>query len=254
MATRKSAKKNHETPNTVDIKKPVVDESKEIQNGIVDSPSVNTNKDAVDNDIFSFFRDNANILAAIGLIGTMISLMPSFVEKLNDDVWLGTFSNFQIACLFLSIITGITFIFLLFLIIWDKYFEGKFKLPFAILLVFFSIFLISFEIFIYLAIQKYLYVQYIILATYIILVLFIVINLKSETKRAKNFAFCLILFLLSLIIINLAVVSIGFFGVVTPDANNTRIKTDVNYYSPLIPQTYGIGFSPTSDKKISFNS
>jgi hypothetical protein len=252
MAPRKPAKKIHEPGKKTVTTIINSDEKKEPSNGTADSLSIDSKKNFVDDDIFLFFRQNANILATIGLIGTMISLMPSFVEKLSNDVWLGTLSGLQIACLFTSIITGITFIFLLFLVIWDQYFEGQFKLPFAILLVFFSLFLIFFEIFIYLAIQKYLYVGYILFITYVILAIFIIIGRKNETKRAKKFSMCLILFLLSLIIINVAVVTIDYFSVVIPDSTNTRIQTDVNYYSPLIPQTYGIGFMPGMDKKISF--
>lgn len=252
MAAKKRVKKRETASNIKNVDKIESDQTAVIKQEIIDSTATETNADVADKDIFTFFRDNGGILAAIGLIGTMISLMPSFVEKLSNDVWLGTLSGFQIACLFISIIAGITFIFLLFLVIWDQYFEGQWKLPFAILLVFFSLFLIFFEIFIYLAIQKYLYVGYILLVTYIILAVFIIIGRKNETKRAKKFSVCLILFLFSLIMINVAVVTIDYINVVTPDSTNTRIQTDVNYYSPLIPQTYGIGFTPATDKKISF--
>jgi hypothetical protein len=256
MARKKPSKgKQNDRQNTVktmNIAIPISDQKKETSDEIHTSAPIDDSKEPVDNDIFLFFRENGNILAAIGLIGTMISFLPSFAEKLNDDVWLGTFSNFQIAFLFLSIITGITFIFLLFLSIWDKYSDTKFKLPFIIILLFFSIFLISFESFIYLAIRKYTYVQYVILSTYIILAIFISLKFKGETKKAKNFGFYCILFLLSLIIINAAIVTLDFFNATSPNSTNTRIQTDVNYYSPLIPHSYGIGFSPISDKKISF--
>lgn len=253
MAPRKPAKKKHETVTKMDTIKPKPDEKKEMPNGVAASASVNSNTDAVDNSIISFLRANTDSLAAIGLIGTMISLMPSFVEKLNDDVWLGTFSGFQIEFLFLSIIAGIIFIFLIFLSILDKYFQDKVELPFAILLIFFIIFLGSFILFIYSAIMKYIYVQWLLLVLYIILAYFLIRNRESETKSSKRFSFYVILFLAALILINMGVMAWTSFGISKPDANNTKIQADVNYYTPLIPNTYGIGFSPTSDKKISFN-
>lgn len=200
-------------------------------------------------DIFSFFERNAGILAAIGLIGTMISFLPSFAEKLNDDVWLGTLSSYQIAFLFLAIIAGITFIFLLFLSIWDRYSESTYRLPFTIILLFFGLFLVSFESFVYFAIQKYLYVNYLILAIYIVIAIFIVCKFRGETKKAKIFGICCVLFFFTLICVNTAIVSYNYLTLVTPDSTNTRIQSDVYYYSPEIPQTYGIGFSPISDKK-----
>ncbi len=256
MVIRKNIKKFRESINKFDIKRLKLGRRKDGKNGAALSASPNSNRETTDDGIFLFFRENADILAAIGLIGTMISLMPSFLEKLNDDVWLGTFSSFQITSLFLSIVAGIIFIFLLFLTIWDKYYQANVELPFAILLLFFSIFLIAFLLLIYSAILKYLYVQVLLLVIYSFLAYFLICNLKNETKKSKIFSVLVIIFLVILILISSIAGSITVFsiGVAIPDSNNTKIQADVNYYSPLIPQTYGIGFSPTTNKKISFNN
>jgi hypothetical protein len=252
MATNKGSKKKDPGTKTNNIEKKKIEENPKLIQEPIDSSTATQTSDVPDSEIFSFFKDTGGILAAIGLIGAMISFLPSFAEKLSDEVWLGSFPNYQIAFLFLVIITGITFIFLLFLSIWDRYSETKYSLPFSILLLIFSIFLISFESFVYLAIQKYLYVNYVILVIYAGIVIFSAWRIKGETKRAKTFSFCCIAFLLSLFLINTAIVTYDYFNVITPDSTNTKIQTDVNYYNPEISQTYGIGFFPLSDKKLSY--
>ena len=139
MATKKGAKKKDPAIKTNNIEKKEIDENIKSKQDFIDPSTTTQTIDVADSQIFTFFKENGGILAAIGLIGTMISFLPSFAEKLSDEVWLGTFSNFQISFLFLAIITGITFIFLLFLSIWDKYSETKYRLPFAIILIFFSV-------------------------------------------------------------------------------------------------------------------
>ena len=249
MAPKKTAK-NHHKPHIKLVTPMLNSDKKDIPPETAASESLTSNDD--EKSIISFLRANTDSLAAIGLIGTMISLMPSFVEKLNDDVWLGTFSSFQISCLFLSIIAGLIFIFVIFLSMVDKYFNGKYELPFAIFFLILILFLGSFLLFIYSAIQKYTYVQYYLLVLYVALALLMSLNLKNETRRSKIFSLCLILFLFLLIAINVVIIVMSGSIVTTPDSSNTKIQSDVNYYTPLIPQTYGIGFSPVTDKKIAF--
>lgn len=195
--------------------------------------------------VSSFLIKNASLFAAIGLIGTMIALMPNFAEKLNNEVWLGTLSNLQIAFLFSSINAGLIFIFILFAEMSIKHYKNKINLSFGILLIVFSIFLISFCLFIFLSVQKYTNVIVILFSLYLTIAILIFIGSKDETKPSKFFAGVILLFVAMLFAINLLII---FFSphllIIEPSENNTKIEYDVAYYTPKIPQSIGIGLTP----------
>lgn len=71
------------------------------------------------NTVIKFLRKNFQLFALIGIIGTMLSLMPLIAEKVTDPTWLGELGMAAIFLLF-SITAGGMFIFALFIIIFTN--------------------------------------------------------------------------------------------------------------------------------------
>ena len=97
MLFRKERKKKDLPEVPSEEQEPEIEEEINQERVLKKSLSPDNLEETSNTNILSFIQENAEGLAAIGLIGTMIALMPSFVEKLSDDVWLGTFSSIQIS-------------------------------------------------------------------------------------------------------------------------------------------------------------
>jgi hypothetical protein len=198
--------------------------------------------------IASFLTKNANLFAAIGLIGTMIALMPNFADKLNNEIWLGSLSSYQIFFLFLAINAGLIFIFILFVVMMIKYNKNNLNLSFGVLLFVFSLFLISFCLFIFLSVQKYVYLQLSLLGLYLAIAILMLIGSKNEPKISKIIVGLTLLFIAILFAISLLILLYSPHPLfIEPTDNNTKIEYDVSYYTPIIPQSIGIGLIPKTN-------
>lgn len=140
------------------------------------------------NPVYNFLKDNAPFLAIIGLIGTMLALMPTFLNSIANSVWIGEqgFSGFII--MVMAILSVIFFLILIILLITEAI-TNQDRLPILGLLFIFFIFLFGIIFFIFFTINRYYWANFIInyaLIFFLLPILTIIVIALWESGKSQT--------------------------------------------------------------------
>ena len=113
------------------------------------------------NPVYYFLKENAQFFAIIGLIGTMLSLMPSFLNSISDSVWMGE-KGFNGLIILVSAIIAVIFFMILIILLMLEALSNQNRLTIVGLLFIFFIFIFGFIFLIYFAIVPYIWATFLI--------------------------------------------------------------------------------------------
>lgn len=224
--------------------------------------------------IVSFLTQNIGLFTIIGIIGTLLTLLPIFSEILLGSTWLYDQTDYIIVPFVIAIEFGIFFLFAIFLIILSKMFdrwreEEKIFLFFrkgdiqrGIFCILFIPFCISLIFFMFQAISKIPNIVgnsfYLVSFLVTVLLIYGIIITKAGFQLGQDLVDMIMKkkypqFVLMIILIIVAILLLSLLPTITPlittpkhYPTNVSITVDQYYYSPTISKTNGIGITPTN--------
>jgi hypothetical protein len=218
------------------------------------------------NPVYHFLKDNAPVITLFTTLGTLLALLPTFYEKIGNEISVGSFGYNGLILLFLS---GVLFIFWLILIVLLLFEAANSNDNLLITALSFTLFIFLYGVLssVFNIVKQYVigdFIQwYVILFFYIPLAIVIIVSLIVYAKSQNRFTATgqiqkvkiLPLLIIAAVLIGCFLFWFGvgcFFNYVTDIhrtslmnnfEENVSIITESEFYNPTIPDSVGMGLA-----------